>query len=145
MIDIILGHDPLRQGWNNIEDGPTFLIDGSPWRLVSRHRLWRPPIDIYETDENLVVRLEVAGMKESDFILTLRSRRLLIYGNRSDITERRAYHQMEIPFGEFSIDIELPVAVNSETIQASYQDGFLKIVISKEQSYTILPIEENES
>ena len=98
MIDIYLSNDPLGQGWNCVDDGPMYLVDGALWRRVNRHRLWRPPMDLYETDEAIIVRLEVAGMREEEFSITLNERRLYICGSRSDVSERRAFHQMEIPY-----------------------------------------------
>ncbi len=145
MIDVYLSKDPLGQSWNCVEDGPTFMVDGAPWRLVNRHRLWRPPTDIYETDETIVVRLEVAGMKEEDFSVTLRERQLYICGTRNDVPERRAYHQMEIPFGQFAIEIELPAAVKHDNVAAFYRDGFLKITLIKAATFTIQIVEETNS
>ena len=143
MIDIYLSNDPADQGWNCLEDGPTFLVDGSLWRLVNRHRLWRPPTDMYETDESIVVRLEVAGMKEEDFTISLRDRRLSICGSRADLSERKAFHQMEIPFGQFAIEIELPAPIDTERVAAFYRDGFLKVTLSKLPTFTIHVVEEN--
>jgi HSP20 family molecular chaperone IbpA len=50
-----------------------------------------------------------------------------------DSSERRAYHQMEIPYGKFVVDIELPVGVNTEGASADYKDGFLTINLPKEK------------
>ena len=73
-----------------------------------RPHVWRPPTDVYETEDAIVVRVEIAGMREADFTVALVERSLLIRGVRQDLTERRAYYQMEIPFGEFSTEVELP-------------------------------------
>ena len=132
------------QDWSIFDDSPTFYIDGMRWRLVNRPRLWRPPTDFYETEEAYVVRVEAAGMKESDFNLALHERQLFISGTRADQNERRAYHQMEIPFGEFAIEIELPGAVNTDQVSASYRDGFLKVHLPKAQKINV-PISSQEN
>ena len=44
---------------------------------------------------------------------------------------RRAYHQMEVAFGEFRTEVELPVAIDSAKVDAEYADGFLRIVLPK--------------
>ncbi|MBN1146914.1 MAG: Hsp20/alpha crystallin family protein [Anaerolineales bacterium] len=92
---------------------------------------WRPPTDVYEFEETLVVRVEIAGMREEDFSIQLNGRLLSIRGARQDVAERRAYHQMEIRFGEFSIDLELPFDVESEQVQATYSNGFLRVQLPK--------------
>lgn len=120
-----------RNDWAHPEDTQTNAGDGLRWRLLHRPRLWRPPTDVFETDDLLIVRVEIAGMRESDFTISLEDRRLVVGGTRPDQSERRAYHQMEIPFGEFSTEIELSTPVVAERVEAVYQDGFLKIVLPK--------------
>jgi len=92
---------------------------------------WSPPTDVYETDDNCVIKLEIAGMKDEDFEVAFENNILMISGNRPDLNERRAYHQMEIRFGKFEIAVEMPVQVNMEKATAGYQDGFLVIVLPK--------------
>jgi HSP20 family molecular chaperone IbpA len=102
-----------------------------------RTPLWRPPTDVYETEASLFVRVEIAGMREEDFTIQLDGRALSIRGARQDITERRAFYQMEIQYGEFSVEIELPVAVVPEKVEAVYANGILKIVLPKARSHHI--------
>jgi HSP20 family protein len=91
----------------------------------------RPPTDIYETDENFIVRIEIAGMKDDDFEIAVEKDMLMISGNRPDLNERRAYHQMEIRFGKFQVAVGIPVPVNIEGAAAEYKDGFLMIQLPK--------------
>jgi len=99
------------------------------WRV--RASTWTPPTDIYETEENFLVRVEIAGMRDEDFEVAVESNLLLISGFRPDINERRAYHQMEIRFGKFEIAVEIPVVVQIEQALAEYKDGFLMIQLPK--------------
>ncbi len=101
------------------------------WRLSSRPHVWRPPTDVYETEADIVVRVEIGGMREEDFLVSLENRTLVVRGVRADSNERRAYHQMEIPFGEFSTEIDLPAPVVATAIEAVYQNGFLRIKLPK--------------
>jgi HSP20 family molecular chaperone IbpA len=101
------------------------------WRMSIRTPSWRPPADMYELENAIVVRVEIAGMRENDFSIQLNDRILSIRGSRQDIAERKAYHQMEIRFGEFSIELELPFHIETDKIQATYNNGFLKIVLPK--------------
>ena len=98
---------------------------------------WSPPTDVYETEENFVVRVEVAGMKDADFEVAVENRVLMISGNRSEVNERRAYHQMEIRFGKFEIAVEIPVPVEIEKSIAEYKDGFLMVQLPKARPQNI--------
>jgi HSP20 family protein len=101
------------------------------WHVHSN--LWIPPTDVYETEENLVARVEVAGMQEDDFEVSVEDQVLMIRGYRPDVNERRAYHQMEIRFGKFEIAITLPMAVDLDKATAAYKDGFLNVVFPKKR------------
>jgi HSP20 family molecular chaperone IbpA len=136
MIQVILRSEP-GQGSNSADEPQYYLVDRAQWRFVSRPRLWRPPTDVYELNDSIVIRMEIAGMEESNFSISLHDRQLIIAGVRSDTPERRAYYQMEIPFGEFALEIDLPLAVDASQVTASYTDGFLKIVLPKAQAHFI--------
>ena len=101
---------------------------------LSRHvrsSVWSPPTDVYETEGNYAIKVEVAGMRDEDFEVAFENNILMIAGYRSDLNERRAYHQMEIRFGRFEIAVEIPVTVDMEKATAEYRDGFLTIVLPK--------------
>lgn len=122
-------------------ENPDFVIVN--WRTTSNPHTWRPPTDVFERDDLIVVRVEIAGMKEEDFIIHLDQNVLVIRGARQDISERRAYHQMEINFGEFFIAFEIQTPIDSENVRAEYQNGFLWIHIPKAQP-KIIKVKENE-
>jgi len=111
--------------------------EGIHWRFVARPLIWRPPTDVFETDEHVIIRVEIAGMREEDFVISLEDRLVTIRGTRLDINERRAYHQLEIPFGEFSTEIELPCPVETEKATAAYQDGLLRVTLPKAQPHQV--------
>ena len=101
------------------------------WVVVRHAHAWRPPTDVYETDENVVVRVEVAGMKEADLSVSLVDRVLIITGVRQDPSPKVAYHQMEIRYGDFRTEVFLHWAVEQENIVATYSDGFLQVMLPK--------------
>jgi HSP20 family protein len=107
------------------------------WQVNVRSYSWSPPTDVYETEASFVVRVEVAGMRESDFAINVDRNFLLISGIRPDSPDRRAYHQMEIRFGEFSTAIELPLDVDIDRVEAEYQDGFLSVIFPKSKAKKI--------
>jgi len=100
------------------------------WRLMMRTP-WRPPTDVFETEDSVMVRVEVAGMREDHFNIEINGRELFIRGIRQDSSERRAFHQMEIRFGEFVLSIELPYFIDSNQVEAVYENGFLVISLPK--------------
>ena len=121
--------DSIRVVWHVSEDLQNPYPESSRWRIISRPHAWRPPTDVYETENAIIIRVEIAGMHETDFSISLVGRNITIRGIRQDTSERRSYHQMEILFGEFSTEFELPYIVNSNKVEAIYRDGFLLITL----------------
>jgi HSP20 family protein len=101
------------------------------WQVGVHSYSWSPPTDVYETETSFVVRVEVAGMRESDFTINVDDNYLFISGVRSESPERRAYRQMEIRYGEFSTAVELPLGVDVSSAEADYKDGFLSVILPK--------------
>mgnify|MGYP006305570701 CR=1 FL=1 len=125
MKEIEVKSDATVSNWFDSE------VSSLHYRVSTRSRVWRPPTDLYETEENIVVRVEIAGMRESDFSISLEDNLVVIQGKRHDRTDRQTYHQMEIRFGEFYSQLELPWPINPEGIKAEYQDGFLWVRLPK--------------
>ena len=105
------------------------ILHAVSWQV--RSGVWSPPTDVYETGDALIVRMEMAGMRDEDFEVIVENETLYITGSRPDTPERRAYHQMEIRFGKFATAVGLPAPVDVEKARAEYQDGFLTIILPK--------------
>jgi len=101
--------------------------------LVRLRRAWRPPTDVYETAQHVVIRVEVAGLREEDFQIALADRRLTIAGHRADPAAKLSYQNMEIQYGDFSTEVLLGWSVRQEAIEATYEQGFLSVRIPKPQ------------
>ena len=114
------------------------------WVVVRHAHAWRPPTDVYETDESVVVRVEVAGMKETDFSISLADRVLIITGIRQDPIPKVAYHQMEIRYGDFRAEVFLHWAVEQEDIVATYSDGFLQVALPKASARRVRVVQVND-
>lgn len=119
----------IRRSFPNTVETRREIFVATTWQVHSS--IWSPPADVYETEENLVVKIEVAGMREEDFEVSVEEQVLIIRGSRPDTNERRAYHQMEIRFGKFEISFGLPTGVDLDNAGAEYKDGFLTIVFPK--------------
>ena len=110
---------------------PKFVLSSGSEKWSARLHIWQPATDLYETEEDYIVQVEIAGMREAEFTISLEHRTLLIRGVRNVPNNARAYYQMEISSGEFLTSIELPGPVISDQIEANYSDGFLKIILPK--------------
>ncbi len=100
---------------------------------------WRPPTDVYETSDLVVIKVEVAGMSPEDFELSFSDRILQIRGVRIDKQHKLSYHCLEIQYGEFLSEVYLPASYAHDQIEAQYENGFLTITLPKvsPQSYNI--------
>ena len=119
----------IRRPFSTIVETRKEVFHATGWQV--RSSLWMPPTDVYETEENLVIKMEVAGMRDEDFEVAVEKNVLMIAGSRPDPNERRAYHQMEIMSGKFELAIQLPVPVDIDNAHAEYKDGFLTILFPK--------------
>lgn len=110
---------------------PRFVISSYYRHTSFQAHIWRPPTDVFETENSIIIRMEIAGMCDSEFNIGLENRILSIRGGRPALSEHGAYYQMEINTGEFLSLVELPTAVEFDQIKADYSDGFLTLVLPK--------------
>lgn len=109
---------------------------GSPRRNVKDESTnWRPPMDIYETVELFIVKIELAGVQpEEDVRLRLDNNVLKITGYRRDRTQlkKQHYHQAELSYGAFERSVVLPNVLDEDCEPiASYENGFIEIKLPK--------------
>jgi HSP20 family protein len=107
------------------------VLHAVDWQVQVRAGIWSPPTDVYETENGYVVRVEIAGMREADFEITVEDGFLMISGSRPDVPERRAYQQMEIRFGKFETIVGIPGPVDLDASRADYSEGFLTVTLPK--------------
>jgi len=118
------------------------------WVILRHTTAWHPPTDVYEVNDRLVVTVEIAGMRDGDFNVILQGQRLTISGTRRRMTGPDcAYYQLEIPFGEFRTEVELPWPVSRDGVSATYRDGFLRIELphATAQKVQIVNVDIEES
>lgn len=93
---------------------------------------WRPPTDIYETRNEIIVVVELAGVAEEDMTVTLFSDLLVVEGQReTPVADMSACHQLGIQYGHFMTEIDLHAPVDHDAVEAEYKNGFLKITLHK--------------
>jgi HSP20 family protein len=122
------------------ESGP-----GQRWVSPRQHQTWCPPTDVYETDECVIVKVEIAGMQEENFAISLDAKTLAISGVRHDPAAKLAFQQMEIPYGHFETHVHLPRAIDEERIEATYQNGFLNVRLPKSKPHQVPVVSTDES
>ncbi len=94
---------------------------------------WTPPIDIYETDDALVIKAELPGFSKEDVSVDLKDNTLVLKGERRRETEvkEESYHRMERTYGGFQRSFLLPTMVDQERVKATYKDGVLELRLPK--------------
>src|SRR5436190_1429804 len=90
---------------------------------------WVPNTDVYATDNGLVVKVELAGMRSEHLEITVEGNRLTISGNRPDgcRAPKCSFLVMEINYGPFESVLELPLGYDLSQAKAAYLNGFLRI------------------
>ena len=116
-----------------VPQGPRLF--GDPWVLVFPVPVarpeWRPPVDYWETGEELGVKVEIAGMSEEDFDIVLYQDILVIEGERRWYSTEARFHLAEIRHGPFHLEVPIPSNIDREKVTARYERGFLQVVLPK--------------
>jgi len=94
---------------------------------------WTPALDLFEDKDNVIVRVEVPGMKKEDIEVSLHEGNLSISGERKyeEKKEEAEVYRAERFFGRFQRTVSLPSVVESGKVKAQYQDGILTITLPK--------------
>jgi len=132
----------LRQEWSEIvvtvqrDIGRLMdeVVGRKPPAVRFSPRTWQPAVDIFETDREVVVLVELAGLKEDEIEVIVHNDLLTIKGERRDVKQgiKRTYSQMEILWGPFERSIALPANINADQIKAFYEAGILEVVLPKQ-------------
>ncbi|HTD18699.1 MAG: Hsp20/alpha crystallin family protein [Chloroflexi bacterium] len=112
-------HDALRQSHQSI---------------LQRSATWRPLADIRESTEMMTIKIELAGVREEDIEVTLYEDALVVSGERQDDPERSEnlyYHEAQIRYGPFRVEVFILSPIDREGIQARYENGFLWVDLPK--------------
>ncbi len=121
------GRDLMSSNFSDLMD--EFFKD-----VVDRNRdSFVPGIDISETDDQFLINAELPGMNKEDIDVSLDNGRLTISGERKfeEKENGTTYHRVETRYGSFNRSFQLPDNVDEESINATYENGLLKISIDK--------------
>jgi HSP20 family protein len=104
-------------------------------RPIMRVGEWLPSLDVAETKNDLVVKVELPGMDPKDIDISLTDGYLTIKGERKQEKEEKEenYHFIERSYGTFTRSVRLPKEVKHDKRSASYKNGILKVVLPKSE------------
>jgi len=107
--------------------GKTYLTE--KWESIE----WAPAVDVSETDDAVIVKVDLPGVNPEDMEISLTDNVLVIKGEKKKEEEEKKenFYRMERFYGSFMRAIHLPCEINEEKIQATYKNGVLKIVLPK--------------
>jgi len=106
---------------------------------------FHPPMDVYETENEIIVVMEIAGMRAEDIRVVLEKDTLAISGERveSGSSPKTRLHQMEIDYGDFYRTLYIPFPLKADEIRAVYRQGFLTVTIPKRKENGAKVVEVN--
>ena len=95
---------------------------------------WTPPVDIFETAEQIVIRAEVPGIEQSALEVEVKDNHLILRGDRTfEEVKGRNYHRVERAYGSFRRVFSVPVTVRQDQVHAALKNGVLEITLQKEE------------
>lgn len=95
--------------------------------------LWMPALDVAETDDEYVVKVELPGVNRDDVQITVREDTLTVRGEKKqeNETKKSDFHRVERSYGSFQRSFTLPTTVKTDKIDATYKEGILTITLPK--------------
>ena len=126
------------RGLTSLQDQVNRLFEDNFTRDRSGHAdlaTWAPPVDIYETENELVIKADLPDVQDEDIDVRVENNMLTIRGERKfekDVNEDD-YLRVERAYGPFMRSFSLPNTVNSESIRAEYRNGVLTLHMAKRE------------
>ncbi len=91
-----------------------------------------PPVDVFEDESSIVLKLEVPGVKADELDIRLENNKLSVRGERKFEAEKAEnFLRVERRYGSFVRSFTLPNAISNDKVEANYMDGVLEIVLAK--------------
>lgn len=123
------------QGLSGLQEQVNRLFESTFPRRADNSALtiWAPAVDIYETENELVVKADLPDVSEKELDVRVENNTLTIRGERKfeKKVEEENYLRVERTYGAFSRSFSLPSTVNNEAIAAEYKNGVLTVTLPK--------------
>ena len=126
------------RGLNSLQDQVNRLFEETFARgrsAESEMGVWAPAVDIYETEQELVLKADLPEVNQQEIDIRIENNMLTLRGERKFQSEvnQDSYLRVERAYGPFSRSFSLPNTVNTEAIKADYQNGVLSIRMPKRE------------
>lgn len=101
----------------------------------TRESIWQPAVDIYETEDSIVIKAEVPDVDQKDIDVRIEDNTLILKGERKheDQVKKENYHRIERYFGSFQRSFSLPATIDQEKVVATCDKGVLNIILPKKE------------
>lgn len=113
------------------------LLDDFFSEAVNKREGFLPGIDVSETDTQFEINVTLPGMKKDDINISLENNLLTVSGERKfkdeETDENKKYHRVESRYGKFERSLQLPDNIDSDSVDATYEDGVLHITVEKSE------------
>ena len=98
-------------------------------------RTWAPPVDIYETENDIVLKAELPGVDPKDVEVKVEDNTLYLKGERKFEKEvkNESYHRVERAYGSFARSFSLPNSISTDKVKAEFKDGLLTLTLPKRE------------
>ena len=98
-------------------------------------RTWAPPVDIYETESDIVLKAELPGIDPKDVEVKVEDNTLYLKGERKFEKEvkNESYHRVERSYGSFARSFSLPNSISAEKVKAEFKDWLLTLILPKRE------------
>ena len=133
---VITRWDPFRE-FSTLQDRmnrlfrESFTEGGHEEALTTTN--FAPPVDVYEDEHNVSLKIEVPGIDEKDIDVRLENNTLTVHGERKFEKEEKEenFRRVERQYGSFTRSFTLPATVDADKVSANYDKGILKITLPK--------------
>lgn len=103
--------------------------------FVDANRPWAPPVDILETENEVILKADLPDVKQEDIDIRLENGTLTLKGERKfeKAEDAKGYHRIERGYGAFARVFTLPETLDGEKVKAEYKNGVLTITLQKKE------------
>lgn len=121
-------------------------VNGIPTTLSAMHGdVWHPATDVYETENEIIVKVDIAGVEEDNLEVSIEEGVLRVHGYRTDCSafSKQAVHRMEINCGEFETHVHLLHAIDMNAeVECVYRHGMLTVILLKQVARRVQVVAE---
>lgn len=134
----VIKYDPFRE-LRSLQDEMNRLFMTNLPRSVAQEDLasggWSPNVDIYESENEIILEAELPGLSREDFEVSIENNVITLRGNRefNKREEGDNYHRVERAYGAFTRSFSLPRSISAESTTADFRNGVLKVSLPKRE------------